>query len=143
MLLRVGKWLRAAGYDTAVAQRGAPDEEVVRAAERAERVLLTCDKRMLPLLERAAVAWLILPTSKAKDAVPILVDVLGLDVRFSPWRRCLKCNVLLEDVARTDVDASWLARAPVDRQLYRCPSCGQVFWEGSHVRRLDERLARL
>lgn len=143
MLLRVGKWLRAAGYDTAIAPRGARDEEVVRLAVDEERVLLTCDKRMMPLLERASVAWLMLPTSRARDAVPILVATLGIDMRFSPWSRCLKCNVPLEDVARSDVDVFVLARAPPEQDLYRCPSCRQVFWEGSHVRRLDERLASL
>lgn len=143
MLLRVGKWLRAAGYDTAIAPRGAPDEDVVKLAVVEERLLLTCDKRMMPLLERAPVAWLMLPTSRARDAVPILIETLGIDMRFSPWSRCLKCNVPLEDVARADVDAEWLTKAPPERELYRCPSCGQVFWEGSHVRRLDERLSQL
>lgn len=143
MLLRVGKWLRAAGYDTAIAPRGAVDEDVVRLAADEERVLLTCDKRMLPLLERSPVAWLMLETSRARDAVPILVETLGIDMRFSPWSRCLKCNVPLEDVARSDVGDDWLARAPASKDLYRCPSCKHVFWEGSHVRRLDERLASL
>lgn len=143
MLLRVGKWLRAAGYDTAIAPRGAKDQDVVRMAVDEERVLLTCDKRMLPLLERSDVAWLMLETSRARDAVPILVETLGIDMRFSPWSRCLKCNVPLEDVARADVGDEWLARAPAAKELYRCPSCMHVFWEGSHVRRLAERLASL
>lgn len=143
MLLRVGKWLRAAGYDTAIAPRGAKDESVVQLAVDEDRVLLTCDKRMLPLLERAPVAWLMLPTSRARDAVPILVETLGIDMRFSPWSRCLKCNVPLEDVDRVHVSADWIARAPEKKDLYRCPSCMHIFWEGSHVRRLDERLASL
>ena len=143
MLLRVGKWLRAAGYDTAIAPRGAPDEDVVQLAVAEERVLLTCDKRMLPLLDKAPVAWLMLETSRARDAVPVLVETLGVDMRFAPWSRCLKCNVPLEDVAREDVGAAWLAKAPPCKDLYRCPSCLHVFWEGSHVRRLDERLASL
>jgi uncharacterized protein with PIN domain len=137
MLLRLGKWLRAAGYDTAIARRGARDEDVIALAVREERLLLTCDRRMVPLLERAPVAWWLLPTSRARDAVPILRSELGLDLRFAPWSRCLKCNVPLEDVERSAVPADWLARAPACKDLYRCPSCEQVFWEGGHVRRLD------
>lgn len=147
MLLRLGKWLRAAGYDTAIAGRGDPDEIVVELALREERLLLTCDKRLVARLETVAVerrpAWLLLPSSRARDAVPLLEEQLGLDMRFAPWSRCLKCNVLLEDVARVDVSAAWIAVAPADKDLFRCPACRHVFWEGSHVRRLDERLASL
>jgi hypothetical protein len=143
MLLRLGKWLRAAGYDTAIAARGVADEHVVALAVREERLLFTCDKRMVPLLERHDVAWLLLPTSRARDAVPLLEETLGIDMRFAPWSRCLACNVPLEDVSRDEVDPAWLARAPKDKDLYHCPACRHVFWEGSHVRRLDERLASL
>lgn len=145
MLLRLGKWLRAAGYDTAIAGRGDHDDQVMALAVREERLLLTCDKRMVAVLEerRLDLAWLLLPSSRARDAVPLLERELGLDMRFAPWSRCLKCNVPLEDVARTDVSPEWIARAPADKELYTCPSCRHVFWEGSHVRRLDERLASL
>jgi uncharacterized protein len=143
MLLRLGKWLRAAGYDTAIAERGARDELVVSLARAEDRLLLTCDRRMLPLLESAPIAYLLLPTSRARDAVPILRDVLGVDMRFAPWSRCLKCNVPLEDVARDQIAPEWLTKAPPCKDLYRCPACNHVFWEGSHVRRLDERLSSL
>ena len=141
MLQRLGKWLRAAGYDTAIAARGDPDERVVDIAVREDRLLLTCDKRMLPLLEAAPLAWLMLESSKAADAVPVVERVLGIDMRPPHrWSRCLKCNVKLEDLARADLPAAWEGRVPAGKDLYCCPSCDQVFWEGSHVRRLDERL---
>jgi uncharacterized protein len=143
MLLRLGKWLRAAGYDTAIAERGAVDEDVIALAAREDRLLLTCDRRMVPLIELAPIAYMLLPTSRARDAVPILRDVLNLDMKFAPWSRCLKCNVPLQDVARADVSPEWIAKAPPCKDLYTCPSCHHVFWEGSHVRRLDERLSSL
>jgi uncharacterized protein with PIN domain len=150
MLLRLGKWLRAAGYDTAIADRGARDEHVVAMAVREQRVLLTCDKRMVPLLERVDVAYLMLPTSRARDAVSIVTEVLGVDFGFAKsevtperWSRCLKCNVLLEDLPREELPPLWLGRVPPCKDLYRCPACRHVYWEGSHVRRLDARMAEL
>jgi uncharacterized protein with PIN domain len=141
MLLRVGKWLRAAGYDTAIATRGAPDETVVAEAVAQERVLLTCDKRMLPLLEKSGVAYLLLETSRARDAVPVLAEILGVDMQgFAAWSRCLACNVLLEDMPAGALPEEWKARVPHDKELYRCPACKHVYWEGSHVKRLDARL---
>ena len=148
MLLRLGKWLRAAGYDTAIAARGASDEDVVTLAVREERVLLTCDKRMLPLLQRANVAYLMLPTSRARDLVVVVEDVLGVDLGFARsdvtpdrWSRCLQCNVLLEDMPREQLPWSWVGRVPPCKDLYRCPACRHVFWEGSHVKRLDARMS--
>lgn len=150
MLLRLGKWLRAAGYDTAIAERGARDEDVVAMAASEARVLLTCDKRMLPLLERTQVAYLMLPTSRARDAVSIVTEVLGVDFGFARsevtperWSRCLKCNVLLEDLPRDRLPSTWIGRVPPCKDLYCCPACRHVYWEGSHVRRLDARMAEL
>jgi uncharacterized protein with PIN domain len=43
MLKGIGRWLRAAGYDTAIARAGALDENLLAQARSEERVLLTCD----------------------------------------------------------------------------------------------------
>src|SRR5437764_15057315 len=44
MLGRLARYLRAAGYDTALASGGAADREVVALARREHRCLLTCDR---------------------------------------------------------------------------------------------------
>lgn len=44
MLDRLGRFLRAAGYDTAIAAPGTPDEALLARAAAEGRVLVTCDR---------------------------------------------------------------------------------------------------
>src|SRR4051812_21786929 len=46
ILLRLWRWLRAAGYDTAIAEGGAEDAAVIARCAAESRVLLTRDRRL-------------------------------------------------------------------------------------------------
>ena len=115
------------------------DAALVEVARREDRVVLTADRRMRPLLESSGLAWLIFPTSKASECIKIMHEG-SFPVQFSPWSRCMKCNIPLADLARADLPNEWIGRVPATADLYTCAGCGGVFWEGSHVRRLDSRL---
>src|SRR4051794_21778550 len=51
MLLRLGRWLRAAGYDTAIAEGGVDDAAVIARCAAESRVLLTRDRRLAECAE--------------------------------------------------------------------------------------------
>ena len=64
---------------------------------------------------------------------------------MAPFRRCLRCNGLLEPVSKADV---WERLEPKTRLYYDefaiCRACDQVFWKGSHharMQRIVERVA--
>src|SRR5207244_10099328 len=46
MLARLGRWLRAAGYDTAIAENGMPDAALIRRCVAENRILLTRDRHL-------------------------------------------------------------------------------------------------
>ena len=46
MLARLGRWLRAAGYDTAIAEGGMPDTALIARCVTEPRVLLTRDRHL-------------------------------------------------------------------------------------------------
>ena len=46
MLERLGRYLRAAGYDTAIVEPGTSDDVTVRQTEEQDRILLTCDREL-------------------------------------------------------------------------------------------------
>jgi len=58
--------------------------------------------------------------------------------------RCTVCNGVLVAAHRDEV---WDRVPPfiyLTQESYaRCPDCGRVYWEGSHVGRMRERLRRL
>jgi uncharacterized protein with PIN domain len=54
------------------------------------------------------------------------------------------CNTPLADVAPADA-AGLLppAARALPGSVRRCPTCGRVYWPGSHVRRMTRTLARV
>jgi uncharacterized protein len=66
---------------------------------------------------------------------------LDIDWLGAPFTRCIVDNRLLEAAppaaARLVPERSRTAGAP----LRKCPECGRLYWPGSHVRRMQQRLA--
>lgn len=134
MLQRLCRWLRAAGYDTALTRIGASDREIMSRTVREDRLLLTRDREFLD--RKQAPARVFYLESDDLDAqAAALRDQLGIDWLLRPFSRCLLCNAELADLpARLRPPA---APSP----LRHCPGCDKRYWEGAHVRRMRARLA--
>ena len=133
MLSGFARWLRAAGHDTALAARGQPDGELIRLAEAEGRVLLTKDRKMM---ERRTTARVLLLEGDYDLLAARLKDELGLDWVAAPFTRCVVDNTVLAPAPpEAAEDAPWAG--PVNL----CPACGRLYWPGSHVKRMQARLA--
>jgi len=133
MLMRLGRWLRAAGYDTGLAINGESDRELFQRARREHRCLLTRDKKLLEF--RNADGIVVLLRGNELDAqVRELGRRLGVDWQYRPLSRCLICNTPLRE-GRPDERVSVPGDID-DTTLRYCPGCRRVYWEGSHSRRM-------
>lgn len=141
MLKGLAKWLRAAGYDTETAPEGTPDRKLIERAQRERRILLSRDRK---LMERKApdVRIVLLACNCLDDCIDELRTRLGVDWLHRPFSRCLRCNTPLQE-ATPD---RWREVPEFSRQaatlLRWCPACEQLFWDGSHVARMRERLQK-
>jgi uncharacterized protein len=139
MLLRLARLLRAAGYDTRLAQ-GQRDAEL-RALARAEnRVLVTRDKRLAAEAHPRAV---LVEGRGAHAEAESLAAALPIDWRLAPFSRCLVDNTPLRDAEPADLTRMPPEAVALPGPFRACPACGRVYWPGSHVKRLDERLGQL
>ena len=68
MLQGLGRWLRAAGHDTAIAAGGVADTTLVELALAESRILVTCD-RALAQRSVAGLRTLVLESEDAERAV--------------------------------------------------------------------------
>ena len=138
MLQRLGRWLRAAGYDVQIAAEGDSDYEILRRAIDEHRLLITRD-REIPKMRRAENNVLLLESDSLEACAAELTEKLNINWQLDPFSRCLQCNTLLTPATQeqyADVPAD------IDSPVYYCPTCQQVFWDGSHVQRMREHLIR-
>ena len=140
MLKGLGRWLRAAGYDTRIAD-GEPDRELIEMARTGGRILLTRDRKMAEF-RHADECVLVLVSNSLADCAAELKNRLAIDWQFSPFSRCLVCNFPLEPARPTAADAVHASVLRENKVFWRCPGCGRLYWEGSHVRRMRARLGQ-
>ena len=140
MLGRLARYLRFLGFDVAYA-RARSDAEISEWAAREGRVLLTRDRAL-----SAQVRGTVLIVSPDLDEQLRSVQRAFPDLAFRvEFTRCTECNGLLEPaIASTGLGPRETAsgRAPAGTPLYRCPSCGHTYWEGSHTAQVRERVRR-
>ena len=142
MLVGVGKWLRAAGYDVAIAAERQDDRDVLRQARAEGRILLTCDRSLK--CERAAddESVVLLASSAPETAAPDLARRLAVDWEHAPFSRCMEDGALLHPASEAQARAVPHAARALPGPIMACPHCRRVYWQGSHVARMRRTLAR-
>jgi len=140
MLIKLGKYLRIAGCD-AVWDKSIRTHELIDRANAEGRTFLTRNTR---LQDQYPPVKHLLPI-QADDPVEQLGEVVRatqLDVRRRLFTRCVRCNVALDTVPDKKQVEGCIHPNVFRRyeDFYTCPSCGTVFWKGSHVRNTCRKL---
>lgn len=140
MLKRVGRWLRAAGYDTLIQDGGGSDRLMLQTARRDQRLLISRDRKLREL-RHAAKHVILLRSNALNDCIEELSERLNINWLYRPFTRCLVCNMRLVAAG----GAAWVqvpdeSRAHIDTLLF-CSGCSKLYWQGTHVRHMRSQLA--
>ncbi len=139
MLKRLGHWLRAAGYDVLIASPGESDRSLYQKAVGEARLLITRDRKLAEYRDAGRYVC-ILHANRMPELVRELSVRLGIDWHYRPFSRCLVCNTPLVEATPAQYDSlPQDVRDSVTHAQF-CPRCGQLFWEGSHIRRMRATL---
>jgi uncharacterized protein with PIN domain len=138
---KLARYLRLAGFDTAY-QNDADDDDLIDQMQEEKRALLTRDRK---LLMHKVVKYGYLPRSSNPSVQ--LEEVLRRFDLFDvaePFSRCPRCNGSLQEVPKEEVidQLEPLTKRHFE-EFSQCPDCGQVYWAGSHRKRLDARMQRI
>jgi uncharacterized protein with PIN domain len=139
MAVRLGKYLRCLGYD-AEWERGAGTRELAARARADGRALLTRNTRLGTEIEPPP-AWLVLASEDPVAQLAQVVETFQLDPGQHLFTRCIRCNVELEGASPEEIAARVIEPVRArHNSFFRCPSCGTVFWRGSHVENTCRKL---
>lgn len=145
MLGSLARKLRALGYDTTYYGKG-EDAALVGQAKREGRVILTAD-RQLASWASSRVPKVILVTGRNDGS---RIRAIGQAARASGIKLvsgdslCSLCGGEMEPLTKKDVVGR--VPPPVGRRhrlFYRCRSCGQIYWRGTHWKKLRSLARRL
>ncbi|MDE2490828.1 MAG: Mut7-C RNAse domain-containing protein [Elusimicrobia bacterium] len=141
MLGKLARWLSLMGWDAVPADPRATDLELLARASREGRVFLTRDRRVP---EVAGLRRVLVESPRLEAQLKQVLGDLGLAADPARWfTRCAMCGAALADLPR---EAALPLVPPKVRELdtsfRRCPECRRVYWEGTHVERARQKLAR-
>lgn len=123
-MLRLGRWLRAAGYDTDFADETDSEYYLLREALNNGRLLVTQNSRLADM-RRAQGIVILLSGDTLEECAEELSAHLDIDWEHNPFTRCTACNTKLKS----------------NKSDQYCPNCKHVLWDdGSHLNRMRKKL---
>jgi len=145
MVGKLARWLRLLGFDVAYYSR-IDDDELIALARKERRIILTRDHELLKKAHRIKSLQkktLLIENERWEEQVEQVLNHFQLRQKIDPNSRCLECNQKLKFLPKTR------AKNLVPPFVYEkadsfalCPSCGRVFWKGTHFRDMEKKLAR-
>ncbi|MBI5957983.1 MAG: Mut7-C ubiquitin/RNAse domain-containing protein [Chloroflexi bacterium] len=133
---KLAAYMRMVGFDT-LYRNDYEDSELAHISKEDRRTLLTKDRG---LLKRSMVThgYCVRETNPRLQLGEVLrrFDLFNL---IAPFRRCIRCNSLIESVPKAAV----LAQLSPDTcqyydEFWQCQSCDQVYWRGSHYQHMQQ-----
>lgn len=136
------KWLRILGYDVSY-YSPIDDAELIRKAVHENRIILTRDSG-IPKWNMAK-ECLLIKSSPTVEQLKEVVEHFDLSVsKKSLFTRCIECNVPVVDVSKEEVKSKIPPYVYQTHEHFsQCPSCGKVYWAGSHYDNVLERLEEI
>lgn len=141
MLGKLAKWLKIAGNDV-IYQKECNRAGILKTAEKENRIILTRDTHISHnnmLFIESEILW---------EQLEQVFRTIGTPVEERQFSRCIPCNMELVPIEKKDIQG----RVPpyvfqAHDNFLLCPSCGRIYWEGSHynmmMKILDKILKRM
>ena len=133
---RLTAYLRMLGFDC-LYRNNYEDEELAETSRSEERILLSRDRRLL--MRKSVTYGYCLRSLDSLEQLTEVIRRFDLASRIAPFHRCLRCNHLLQPVAKEAV----IGRLEPLTKLYFdefqiCPACQQIYWKGSHYEKMQK-----
>lgn len=136
---KLARLLRLFGFDT-LFTNALDDKEIAAISVEQQRIILTRDRRLLYAKTITHGYWV-----RAVHPLQQLAEVIrrfDLAHQLKPFCRCSVCNGLIEPVEKQAVLELLEPKTRLYyERFYRCPDCGKVYWEGSHLDHMRQRFA--
>jgi len=141
MLGKLAKWLKILGFDVLFFPV-AEDDELLAIARRDGRTLLTRDRALLGRAK--GLAKLLIESETWEDQVRQVLDGFDLRKQIRPLSRCLECNKTLSSLSKSQA-ANLVTPFVLEHaeSFAACPSCGRVYWPGTHFSDMQTKLAEI
>lgn len=138
---KLARYLRMTGFDT-LYENNYSDPFIISTAVSEKRIILTRD---IGILKNSRVTHGYFVRSQ-KPGVQLLEVIRRFDLKknIKPLNRCIECNGTIGAVSKEEI--AHLLKPKTRKyfnEFFQCTTCKKVYWEGSHFKKIMERIDHL
>ncbi len=141
MLGKLSRWLRMLGHDVLYSTK-LNDSELLEVAKKESRILLTKDLELYQRAVAKSIDTYYVKGETESDHLAELAQQYNLTLTVDMERsHCPICNTKLKSKPKEQL-TSELKKNTLTyyNQFWRCPNCGQVYWQGAHWKQITNTL---
>lgn len=145
MLGNVAKKLQLLGYDTEY-KSDYDDLKLLEQAKKQQRVIISKDHDLIARAKKQEIKSVyVTKEDEIEQFLEILKHVsLKLDEITGDTARCTKCNSPTSQIDKSNVEDKVPKKVlEFNEKFWKCDNCNQIYWEGTHIIKLQEFLVKL
>ncbi len=138
---RLAKYLRMVGFDTLYSSEDWGDKYIADTGGKENRIVLSRD---IGLLKRSSVTYGYFVRNKdSYQQFTEITNRYSLKNNFAPFTRCIRCNSKIESVEKDEITNLLESGTKQEHnEFWQCTGCQQIYWKGTHYKRMVEMLEK-
>ncbi|WP_255430802.1 Mut7-C RNAse domain-containing protein [Candidatus Nitrosopumilus sp. SW] len=145
MLGNIAKKLRLLGFDSEYLS-DVDDSVLIEKSKNENRVIITKDSELTNKAKKNNISVVYLTQENEIEQFLEIIKQTNLKLNgiSGDIARCTKCNSLTSMVEKSKISKN-IPQGVFDNneKFWRCENCGQIYWEGTHIKNLQEFVKKL
>lgn len=145
MLGNVARKLQLFGFDSEY-HSDMDDFELIEKAKKEQRIIISKDRELISRAKRQGVISVhVNKENEIEQFLEILEQIpLKLDIISGDTARCTKCNFPTSQINKSEISGKIPQKvSEFNDKFWKCGNCEQIYWEGTHIKKLQEFLEKI
>jgi len=141
MLGKLSRWLRILGHNVKYSNN-LDDAQLLTIAKKERRTLLTRDFELYRHATAKGMDAFYMEGETGEERLAALAKRYGMDLDIDMTiSRCPKCNTKVKPITKEEA-AGKVEKNTFEHydEFWKCPKCGQIYWQGAHWTRIRRTL---
>jgi len=145
MLGNIARKLRLSGYDSKYFA-DIDDDKLIDSAKKENRIVVSSDEELIKKTKKFGMKSIYVTKKEEIEQFFEIISSINLErIQINgSVARCPKCNSLTELVDKNSIKEKISQRViKLNDKFWRCKSCNQIYWEGTHIKNLQNFVGKI
>jgi len=145
MLGNIAKKLRLLGFDSEFVSE-IDDSKLIEKAKNENRTIISRDRNLIDRAKKNEISSVYITTENEIEQFLEILETthLQFDEISGDSARCTKCNSPTSQINKLEIENK-IPQGVLEYhdKFWKCDRCNQIYWEGTHIKNLQEFVHRI